>query len=148
MTAGEPLPQTEATPWSRCTRALKAELTEQEFNTWVRPLQAVDSSGILRLLAPNQFVVNWVEEHYLEKIRELLNDDVDLRLEVGSRQSACSGITGPARPLRSAKVQPVPSRLDPNFSFDTFVEGKSNQLAKAAAIHHRCRQPVGAAPRY
>ena len=85
MTAGEPLPQAEATPWRRCTRALKAELTELEFNTWVRPLQAVDDGGVLRLLAPNRFVVNWVEEHYLEKIREILADDVDLRLEVGSR---------------------------------------------------------------
>ena len=133
MTAGEPLSQAEATPWCRCTRALKAELTEQEFNTWVRPLQAVDHSGVLRLLAPNQFVVNWVEDHYLEKIRALLNDDVDLRLEVGSRQSVPSGSAAPARPLRSAKVPSVASRLDPNFTFDTFVEGKSNQLARAAA---------------
>ncbi len=134
MTAGEPLPQAETTPWCRCTRALKAELTEQEFNTWVRPLQAVDHSGVLRLLAPNQFVVNWIEEHYLDKIRALLNDDVDLRLEVGSRQSVPSGSAAPARPLRSAKVPSVASRLDPNFTFDTFVEGKSNQLARAAAI--------------
>ncbi len=134
MTAGEPLPQAEATPWSRCTRALKAELTEQEFNTWVRPLQAVEDGRVLRLLAPNRFVVNWVEKHYLEKIRELLDDDVAPRLEVGSRQSASSGNAGAARQLRSAKVQPIASRLDPNFTFDTFVEGKSNQLAKAAAI--------------
>ncbi len=134
MTAGEPLPQAEATPWRRCTRALKAELTELEFNTWVRPLQAVDDGGVLRLLAPNRFVVNWVEEHYLEKIREILADDVDLRLEVGSRQPASGGTAGTARHLRSANVQPIASRLDPTFAFDTFVEGKSNQLAKAAAI--------------
>ena len=134
MTVGEPLPQPEIAPWSRCTRALKAELTEQEFNTWVRPLQAVDVNGELRLLAPNHFVVNWVEKHYLEKIREFLDDDVKLRLEVGSRQSASAASTNVPMPLRAANVRPIASRLDPNFSFDAFVEGKSNQLAKAAAI--------------
>ncbi len=134
MTAGEPLSQAEATPWSRCARALKAELTDQEFNTWVRPLQAVEDGRALRLLAPNRFVVNWVEEHYLEKIRELLSVDVDLRLEVGSRASVAHSSSGPAQQLRPTRVQPIASRLDPSFTFDTFVEGKSNQLAKAAAI--------------
>ncbi len=134
MTVGEPLPQPKTAPWSRCTRALKAELTEQEFNTWVRPLQAVDTNGKLRLLAPNHFVVNWVEKHYLEKIRGFLDDDIELRLEVGSRQSTSGSATSVTMPLRAAKVRPIASRLDPNFSFDAFVEGKSNQLAKAAAI--------------
>jgi len=133
MTAGEPLSQAEATPWSRCTRALKAELSEQEFNTWIRPLQAVDDDSILRLLAPNRFVVNWVQEHYLKTITAHLDSRVDLRLEVGSRQTASQGSGAPARQQRSAKVQPIASRLDPNFSFETFVEGKSNQLARAAA---------------
>ncbi len=134
MTAGEPLSQAEATPWSRCTRALKAELTEQEFNTWIRPLQAIEDDRALRLLAPNRFVVNWVEEHYLESIRVLLDGSVDLRLEVGSRQSVQQSSAAPAQQLRPTRVQPIASRLDPNFSFDAFVEGKSNQLAKAAAI--------------
>ncbi len=134
MTAGEPLSQAEATPWSRCTRALKAELTEQEFNTWIRPLQAIEDDRALRLLAPNRFVVDWVEEHYLESIRVLLDGSVDLRLEVGSRQSVQQSSAAPAQQLRPTNVQPIASRLDPSFSFDAFVEGKSNQLAKAAAI--------------
>ncbi len=134
MTAGEPLSQAEATPWSRCTRALKAELTEQEFNTWIRPLQAIEDDRALRLLAPNRFVVNWVEQHYLESIRLLLDDNVDLHLEVGSRQSVQQSSAAPAQQLRPTNVQPIASRLDPSFSFDAFVEGKSNQLAKAAAI--------------
>ena len=134
MTAGEPLSQAEATPWSRCTRALKAELSEQEFNTWIRPLQAIDDDATLRLLAPNRFVVNWVEEHYLKTITAHLDGRVDLRLEVGSRQTASQSSSAPARQLRSATVQPIVSRLDPNFTFETFIEGKSNQLAKAAAI--------------
>ena len=133
MTAGEPLSQPEASHWSRCARSLQAELTEQEFNTWVRPLQAVPDGPVLRLLAPNRFVINWVEEHYLARITELLNGAVEVRLEVGSRAAAGLSGNGAAPTLRSAKVKPIASRLDPNFTFETFVEGKSNQLAKAAA---------------
>jgi chromosomal replication initiator protein len=133
MTAGEPLSQPEASQWNRCARSLQAELTEQEFNTWIRPLQAVPDGPVLRLLAPNRFVINWVEKHYLTRITELLNGGAEVRLEVGSR--AAAGLTGNsvAPTLRSAKVKPIASRLDPNFTFETFVEGKSNQLAKAAA---------------
>jgi chromosomal replication initiator protein len=134
MTVGEPLSQAEATPWSRCSRTLKSALTEQEFNTWIRPLQAVENDRLIRLLAPNRFVVNWVEQHYLEEIKDLLDADVELLLEVGSRHTPAQGGTPGAAQLRPARVQPVASRLDPNFNFDTFVEGKSNQLAKAAAI--------------
>ena len=133
MTAGEPLSQPEASHWSRCARSLQAELTEQEFNTWVRPLQAVPDGPVLRLLAPNRFVINWVEKHYLARITELLNGTVEVRLEVGSRTAAGHNGNSAAPTLRSAKVKPIASRLDPNFTFETFVEGKSNQLAKAAA---------------
>lgn len=133
MTFGEPLLPAEAMSWNRCVRSLQAELTEQEFNTWIRPLQAVEDDDALRLLAPNRFVINWVEEHYLAKIRRLLNSDLELVLEVGSRQPAVPNGTGDVRPLRAAKVQPIASRLTPAYTFETFVEGKSNQLARAAA---------------
>jgi len=62
----------EASLWSRCVRALESELPEQQFNTWVRPLQSVEANGALRLLAPNRFVVDWVRAHLLERIGELL----------------------------------------------------------------------------
>lgn len=133
MTAGEPLSQNDANLWARCARTLQAELTEQEFNTWVRPLQAESDGQVLRLLAPNRFVINWVAEHYLDRIRELLDGEVDPKLVVGSRHSAGAGNAPAARALRTNKVQPIASRLDPNFTFETFVEGKSNQLARAAA---------------
>jgi chromosomal replication initiator protein len=133
MTVEGSLLQAEATPWGRCVGALQAELTEQEFNTWIRPLQAVEDGRVLRLLAPNRFVIKWVERHYLEKISELLKGQLDPVLEVGSRQTAASGGNGAVRKLRAARVEPIASRLNPTFTFATFVEGKSNQLAKAAA---------------
>jgi chromosomal replication initiator protein len=134
MTAGEPLPQAEANLWSRCVRALQADLTEQEFNTWIRPLQAVEDGRLLRLLAPNRFVVNRVEQHYLDKIRSLLTDGLDPVLEVGSRKGAGPAAVPVARQKATVRVQPIASHLSPAFTFDSFVEGKSNQLARAAAI--------------
>ncbi len=133
MTVEGSLLQAEATPWSCCIRALQAELTEQEFNTWIRPLQAVEDGRVLRLLAPNRFVIQWVERHYLEKISELLKGQLDPVLEVGSRQTAVPKGTSAVRKLRPAHDAPIASRLNPAFTFATFVEGKSNQLARAAA---------------
>jgi len=129
--------------WGHCLRALEEELPEQQFNTWVRPLQAVEGGGALRLLAPNRFVVDWVNGHLLDRIGELLRRDIDgveppiITVEVGSRQPAAAGAGSPpaatGRPRRAEGLV-VGARLNPDFTFDTFVEGKSNQLAKAAAL--------------
>jgi len=131
----------ESTLWNQCIRVLQAELPEQQFNTWIRPLQAVDDTGILRLLAPNRFVIDWVQQHHMDRVLELMDDigaDIEVVLEVGSREA--SAPTGPATdkrpqatPIRAGGKTPVVSRLNPQFTFDSFVEGKSNQLAKAAA---------------
>ena len=127
--------------WNRCVRDLQAELPEQEFNTWIRPLQAVEDARVLRLLAPNRFVVDWLRSHYLERIVEIVDgqgQEKELVVEVGSRRVApapASSAGQPARPL-AVKVTPtmnIESRLNPAFVFSSFVEGKSNQLARAAA---------------
>ena len=55
--------------------ALEAELPEQQFNTWVRPLQAMEGNGALKLLAPNRFVVDWINANLLPRIGELLRDE-------------------------------------------------------------------------
>jgi len=128
------------TLWDRCVRDLQAEIPEQEFNTWIRPLQAVEDGGILRLLAPNHFVVDWLREHYLERILEIVDDagvKTELIVEVGSRE-ATSAPPADQRPRPVAVKKQLPassveSRLNPAFTFAAFVEGKSNQLAKAAA---------------
>ena len=125
--------------WNRCVRDLQAELPEQEFNTWIRPLQAVEDGTVLRLLAPNHFVVDWLRNHYLERILEIvdgLDEQTELVVEVGSRHiPAAASKRQPARPV-AAKTPPpmtIESRLNKAFTFDRFVEGKSNQLARAAA---------------
>jgi chromosomal replication initiator protein len=129
----------ENTLWNRCIRNLQAELPEQQFNTWIRPLQAVEDGGQLRLLAPNRFVVDWLQEHYVERILEIIDgadSGTELVVEVGSRQPPVTIRTAPERPAISA-AEPAPpaiaSRLNGSFTFQSFVEGKSNQLARAAA---------------
>ncbi len=130
----------EASLWSRCMSTLEAELPEQQFNTWVRPLQAVEGAGALKLLAPNRFVVEWVNANLLTRLGELLRDEATggapiVTVEVGSRSRSHSAQAQPA-PVRSRRAEGlvVGARLNPDFSFATFVEGKSNQLAKAAAL--------------
>jgi chromosomal replication initiator protein len=120
--------------------ALEAELPEQQFNTWVRPLQAMEGNGALKLLAPNRFVVDWINANLLPRIGELLRNESTgdapiVTVEVGSRSVPLRGApiaisTAPRR----AEGLVVGARLNPDFSFGTFVEGKSNQLAKAAAL--------------
>ena len=129
----------EASLWTRCMGALETELPEQQFNTWVRPLQAMEDNGALKLLAPNRFVVDWINANLLPRIGELLRDestgDVPIvTVVVGSRSAALRSVA-PAPPgrVRRSEGLVVGARLNPDFCFATFVEGKSNQLAKAAA---------------
>ena len=129
----------ETTLWNRCIRDLQAELPEQQFNTWIRPLQAVEDGGQLRLLAPNRFVVDWLQEHYVARILEIIDGSesgTELVLEVGSRQPPVAMRATPERLHGTNGERPPPaiaSRLNRGFTFQNFVEGKSNQLARAAA---------------
>jgi chromosomal replication initiator protein len=134
--------------WNRCLRVLESELPMQQFNTWVRPLQAIERDGQLRLLAPNRYVIEWLGENSLTRIRELIQAFAegaapDLVLDVGTRAgvspsvAGVNGITDTGQAAaRARRLAPIVlgGRINPDFTFDSFVEGKSNQLAKAAAI--------------
>ena len=131
----------EASLWTRCMGALEAELPEQQFNTWVRPLQAMEGSGALKLLAPNRFVVDWINANLLPRIGELLRDESTgdapiVTVEVGSRSAPLRGapVVALGAAPRRAEGLVVGARLNPDFTFMSFVEGKSNQLAKAASM--------------
>ena len=190
--------------WQKCLGYLQDELPSQQFNTWIRPLQADTEGQSLKLLAPNRFVLQWVSDKYLARISELLNElsnnqPPQLILEIGSKRTAATQDVAakPAPPpgviVRTAAPRPhfiqepeapddeppveiitkAPSprqnvagsgsassgygqshsgsgmktertvqvdgalkhqsALNPNHTFETFVEGKSNQLARAAS---------------
>jgi chromosomal replication initiator protein len=134
--------------WQQCLVRLESELPEQQFNTWIRPLHAVEEGQGLKLLAPNRFVLDWVKSNYIANIQETVDtlcqdEDRKVELEVGSARAAEESVgtsgNGNAEPRvhmtrRRDKGVPQKSNLNPGFTFDNFVEGKSNQLARAASL--------------
>jgi chromosomal replication initiator protein len=138
-----------AAVWHQCLIKLRNELSPDQFNTYVAPLQAVSEGNALRLLAPNPYVVTWLRQHCLERIRELTRDGamggppIEISIDVGTRISSIGSVPVPTPPPASNAV-PASSpprsefvagaRLNADFSFDSFIEGKSNQLARAGAF--------------
>jgi len=122
--------------WGSCLRALQETLSEQQFNTWIRPLQPLEEDGQLRLLAPNRFVVDWVRQNALTVIRDTVAEETQgtsVSLEVGqqfSEEPVAHGRIESSVPAESI----LSGRLRPGYTFDQFVEGKSNQMARAAAL--------------
>ncbi len=126
------------TPWNKCVEQLESELSDQEFSTWIRPLQADESETEIRLFAPNKFVLDWVKNHYQRQISERLQEISKGRItlvsiSIGSGRSDADKATHNKISIAESRPQ-IKSNLNPEFVFDTFVEGKSNQLARAASI--------------
>jgi len=124
--------------WQQCISCLEGEISEQQLNTWILPLQVEQELNTLKLLAPNRFVMDWVRKHFLDRIRELITslDDsksISVKLTIGS-QSKPTPVTqssSASQPLARLKIN---TGLSENQKFSNFVEGKSNQLARAAGI--------------
>ncbi len=120
--------------WPRCLERLEAELSAEEVQTWLKPLQVSPRGEGLALFAPNAFVVDTVRERYLGRIRELISHFAGLptpvSLEVGSliREAAIPA----ASPVKVAVD--FQGNLDSQYTFENFVEGRSNQLGRAAAL--------------
>ncbi len=117
---------------------LEHELTEQELNTWIRPLHALEDSTTLRLLAPNRFVMDWVRDRFLTRISRLAKDLAEDRerrvlLEVGTGREEEAAPGMPPQPNAIPAPLTPGSGLNSLYTFESFVEGKSNQFAVAAA---------------
>ena len=160
--------------WHKCLDRLQEELPSQQFNMWIRPLQVEPDGNDLRLLAPNRFVLDWVNDKFISRITELLDElsDADthpcvmlvigtktsvpqvstnsgqrnVKLASVSAQTSRSGhVTQVVQPSSTSYGRPASrkvelggsikhkSSLNSSFIFDSFIEGKSNQLARAAA---------------
>ena len=132
--------------WRRCLERLEGDLSAEDLHTWLMPLQARDDPAGLQLFAPNSYTLDTVRERYLAQIETVLQQlqggkPWPVRLEVGSnsaRPAKAGRAVQPAAPARSrvaeAPHQAFHHNLDPHYTFETFVEGKSNQLGKAAAM--------------
>ncbi len=128
--------------WKSCIERLEGELSPQQYNTWIRPLQAVEEQNSVHLYAPNRFVQDWINEQYLDQIRQIIKSlsngsEYSVTIEVGNQLTNIAKTNTPSKPPITPKnkvVQRKSSNLNINFSFDSFVEGKSNQLARAASM--------------
>ena len=121
--------------WRRCLQRLESDLTVEDLHTYLKPLQATEDSEGLRLLAPNGYTLDIVKAEFLPQIQTILShlhgDAVKVRLEVGTLTSR-----KPPRSENTANGEgfEFEHNLDPSYTFESFVEGKSNQLGKAAAV--------------
>ena len=124
-----------ATIWQKCLDRLEDELSSQQFNTWIRPLQAIDENETIKLLAPNKYIRDQVNDNFLVRIRELLSQGGQGRveLEIGSGGKVLKRESAPNTFAARERFYPLLD-LNKDFTFDTFVEGRSNQLARAAAL--------------
>jgi len=146
--------------WQSCLYVLQDELPSRQFSMWVRPLQAESTEDTLTIFAPNRFVLDWVRDKYLNRINELLIEicgDEAPKLHFGVGSGSKPAVSSPAQQDQSAVetkeptaskrpvakkrevVEPAPksfpkANIKDTYTFDSFVEGKSNQLAKAAAV--------------
>jgi chromosomal replication initiator protein len=128
--------------WEACADALKQDLTGAEYSTWILPLQAHEHDGAMCLLAPNRFVKDWVKQHYEQRIARLCADLStgrihQVKFEIGA---VAGGVRGVAAPVNTGRAESAMERrraesnLNKDFTFQTFVEGKSNQIARAASV--------------
>jgi chromosomal replication initiator protein len=137
--------------WHQCLQFLEDKLTPTDYHTWIFPLQAEMLEEGLCLFAPNRFICGYVEDNYLVMIKELLNqlhpaNTPNVLLKMGRKSGGnpppvpAASSFSPAAPTSNTKSSmsaPVFSgttNLNKEFTFDTFVEGKSNQLGRAASI--------------
>ena len=143
--------------WQSCLSQLESELTPQQYSAWIKPLVPLDyKDGILRVAAPNRFKLDWVKTQYADRITSLACQflestvDVQFMLNPGTR-SASPSKPAPSQPKpepvmpsetaetsQRSHVSDTPtreqSRINVEMTFDSFVTGKANQLARAAAI--------------
>jgi len=121
--------------WKNCLAKLEHEVPTADFSTWIRPLQAVESGNYLKLLAPNRFIIDHIKQHFLstitDAVSEFSNATLSVQFDIGSKKTTVAPAPNTNAPAAAKKNQS--NFLNRAFNFDNFVEGKSNQLARAAS---------------
>ncbi len=144
--------------WQTCASRLQQELTPQQFSAWIKPLAPLDfEDGRLRIAAPNRFKLDWVKTQFAARITSLAAEfwqsPVDVQFVLDPRAGtarkpassaplspqAAAAAPDPAvaerpEPVEESSVRRDQSKINPALTFDSFVTGKANQLARAAAI--------------
>ena len=129
--------------WQNCLSRLETELTAQQYNTWIKPLQLVGTTDDGVVYAPNKYILDTVERQFLVRIKAVLLESgmQTVALKIGSQRGENRFETRPSAP-KAARQNSFSEReafyplleLNKSFTFDSFVGGRSNEMARAAAI--------------
>ena len=127
--------------WQQCLGRLVEEVSSDKFDTYIKPLQVRVEEGSVSLMAPNIYVEEQVRSEYLNRIQDLvsqisgMDEAIDISLSVGALEAGSPlRADGSGGVLNSNGEKKPTHNLNSEFTFETFVEGKSNELAKAAAL--------------
>lgn len=126
--------------WQHCLSFFAKELGQQQFVTWIQPLQCSVTGALVTITAPNGFVQRWVRDRFQARILDLARERLgtEAAVELVLAEPGASTPFAEPRAVEAVAPKPAPpvrdiSRLNPSFTFDTFVTGKANDLARAAA---------------
>ena len=132
--------------WERCLLRLQGELPAQQFNTWIRPLKADINGGGLRLFAPNRFVLDWVNDKFLHRIREIVAESGQGSVELGviPRQEAAAFL----RPNGPAVISEMPETVSskPDVWFSSSLRQSSTDLSESGSADGAYRDVLGDIP--
>ena len=130
--------------WETCLDRLRVELTPQQFNTWIKPLSCQENENGLKISAPNRFILDWVRDKFAFRLQEWAQNHYGDARPLEFSLLPRSAVPAASVPVPAASAAPAPvasedsnlSRLrtNPQFTFDNFVSGRANQLARAAAM--------------
>jgi chromosomal replication initiator protein len=127
--------------WDECLNEIKREIPKNQFDLWLAPLQREADHKGLHIYAPNILMIEKVDKEYLNQIKTLMRarhaNPPAIYLTIGSPETHVSSPTSASFSVRQAPSDSDiihESNVNVRFVFDNFVEGKSNQLARAAAI--------------
>ncbi len=115
--------------WSKFTEKLESKLTQEEFNTWVRPLKGSLNDKTLEITAPNDFVLNYVMQNLSDEITNTVNKEIKGNISLIYKTLDKETFVDK---YQSKQTKPQ-TKLVESYIFDSFVEGKSNHVALAAA---------------
>ena len=115
--------------WNKCSEKLENKLSQEDFNTWIRPLKGNLNKNTLEIVAPNDFILNYVETNLSDEIMEMIKSqskkDISLVFKTLTKETFVDKY--------SNNKKSEDTKLVPSYVFDTFVEGKSNHVALAAS---------------
>ncbi len=126
--------------WDKCLGKLEDEIDEHDFNMWVRPLSAINDESTFRLHAPNRFVRDWLSDNLLDRlsttVQHFSGEDktITIELDTSAQNGAAMGNNSSREEREPALATPFGTNvLNSSFTFENHIEGKSNQIARAAA---------------